>query len=182
MNGPFYEPGVFVANIVQQGLTKASTGNTQFILRFKIVGKPDPADSNALIPAAEYERTIYMTITEKTAERVVENLHHLGYRAESFGPLDPSHPSHQSFVGQQIEVYCKHEPDQSGNMREKWQLNRLPTAIEIKPLEAREVRQLDMLFGKALKGGAAPVTRQTYNQPSVSVIDNTEITDDDIPF
>lgn len=178
---PFYEPGVYVADIVQQGLTKAGTGNTQFVLRFKILGKPDPADSSSLIPAAEFERTIYMTITEKTAERIVENLHQLGYRADSFGPLDPSHAGHQSFVGQQIEVYCKHEADQSGNPREAWQLNRQSAAIEIKPLEPKEVRQLDMLFGKALKGGPRQIQTRTPTQAAV-LDDNTFITDDDIPF
>lgn len=187
MSKPYYEPGAYIGEIVQQGLTKASTGNTQFVLRFKVVGKPDPHDAENLIPCAEYERTIYMTITDKTAEFVVNNLHALGYRAESFGPLDPSHPNHQSFSGQQIEVYCQHEQGQSGDMREKWGISRKPAAIEIKPLEAKEVRQLDMLFGKALKAGAPAATRQqqryvpTTEQTAV-LSDGTEITDDDIPF
>jgi hypothetical protein len=186
-NGPFYEPGVYVAKVVQQGLTKASTGNTQFILRFRVEGKPDPVDPESMQAVAEFERTIWMTITEKTVERIVGDLRNLGYRAESFGPLDPSHPSHESFVGNQIEVYCKHEADQSGNQRERWQLNRAAAAIEIKPLEAKEVRQLDMMFGRALKGtpSAKPTSTRTptrqYDTVSVAS-DGTEITDDDIPF
>lgn len=185
MGKPFYEPGAFIGEVVQQGLTKASTGNTQFVLRFKVVGKPDPNDPDTLIQCAEYERTIYMTITDKTATFVVDNLHMLGYRAESFGPLDPSHANHQSFVGQQIEVYCQHEQGQSGDMREKWQLSRKPQAIEIKPLEAKEVRQLDMLFGKALKAGTPSTPKQTQAKSlsyTAVLSDGTEITDDDIPF
>ena len=41
-NGPYYEPGVYIGEIIQQGLTKVeSSGNTQFVLRFKVIGKPD---------------------------------------------------------------------------------------------------------------------------------------------
>ena len=139
-------------------------------------------------PVAEFERTIYMVITEKTAQFIVENLHKLGYRAESFGPLDPSHAAHQSFVGQQFDAYCKHEPDQSGNIRERWQISRGSATVEIKPLEAKDVRKLDMLFGKTLKAGSPSAPRQTQaktTQPASQeavLSDGTYIDDSDIPF
>lgn len=172
----FYPVGVYVAEVTAQALSKASTGTTQFVLRFKVLGTP--SDDGAFVPDAhQYERTIYMAITEKTIPYVTEALEKLGYGAGSFGPLDPSHANHESFVGNQIDVYCKHEADQSGDNRERWQLSRGASTLKVVPLEAKEVRELDALFGKALK--AKP---KSTPQPAVAVMDNQEITDDDIPF
>ena len=176
MNGPFYQPGVYVGEVTAQALSKASTGTNQFVLRFKVLGTP--SDDGSFFPDAQkYERTIYMALTEKTMPFVAEALERLGYGAGSFGPLDPSHPNHESFVGNQIDVYCKHQSDQSGEMRERWQLNHGATGIKVVPLEANEVRKLDALFGKALK--AKP---KSPPQPGGAVRDAITITDDEIPF
>lgn len=172
-NAPFYPVGVYIGEITAQALSKASTGTTQFVLRFKVLGVPTEDDS--FIPDQhKYERTIYMSITEKTIPYVTEALEKLGYGAGSFGPLDPSHPNHESFVGNQIDLYCKHEADQSGDMREKWQISRGASGIKVVPLEPKEIRELDALFGKSLKP-------KSVNKP-VLVEDSTVITDDDIPF
>lgn len=174
VNAPFYAAGVYVGEVTAQALSKASTGTIQFVLRFKVLGVP--TDDGSFFPDAhKYERTIYMAITEKTIPYVSEALEKLGYGAGSFGPLDPSHPNHESFVGNQIDVYCKHETDKSGEMREKWQISRGASALTVVPLEPKEVRELDALFGKSLKG------KSIVNKP-VPIQESTVITDDDIPF
>lgn len=175
-NGPFYQSGVYVAEITAQALSKASTGTTQFVLRFKVLGTPSE-DGSFFPDAHKYERTIYMAITEKTIPYVTETLEALGYGAGGFGPLDPSHSNHESFVGNQIDVYCKHEPDKNGDLRERWQVSRPNAGIKVIPLEAKEVRELDALFGKSLKGKT-----KSSPQPAVAVMDSMVITDDDIPF
>src|SRR6185437_9148989 len=105
--------------------------------------------------ATQYERTIYMVITEKTIPYVAEKLDRLGYVGKGFGPLDPSSAQHQSFARNQIEVTCRHETNQNGEMRETWDLTRGASELHLDPLSSKDVRDLDALFGKSLKGSAA---------------------------
>lgn len=172
--GPFYTPGSYIAEAVSQGFSKSRKGNQQFVLRFKVLGTPD---GDSIMPVAqEYERTCWMPITEKTAERVADALRQIGYTGKSFGPLDPNHPQHFSFTGNQIEVYCQHETDLNGILREKWQISTNAPALKVEPLSPKDIRELDSLFGKELAKGA------TATAPARSAPTSTVITDDDIPF
>lgn len=182
MNGPHYQAGNYLGEITQQGLSKAKTGNTQFVVRVKVLGCPTGDGQYAPDPF-QYERTIFLTITQNTIDFVSETLEYLGYDRQGFGPLDPSHPQHQSFIGKQVDLYCTHENDQSGNPREKWRISRNggSKALELTPLNQKELRELDALFGRNLRSGsskAAP-TPTTNRQTSPAT---PEITDDDIPF
>ena len=192
---PFYEIGAYVGEVVAQALGKTSTGKPQFVLRFRVLGRPDPKDPHNYIPVQENERTMYRVITEKTTEYLLEDLEVLSYQRTSFGPLDPSHPQHQSFVGQQVEMYCKHENDQNGDLREKWQLSRGASGLKVDPLDQKGVRELDALFGKALKAKVAtvlpkptPIAKQQREASSRPSDDNgpapfaPEIDESDVPF
>ena len=175
--GPFYDQGIHVGEVLQQGLTKASTGTFQFVLTIKVLGVADPRDTTSYTPHRnQFQRSIYMAITEKTIEFVVPSLEVLGYEGTSFAALDPSHPDHQSFVGKTFDFLCMHEADQDGNQRERWSVARTAKLPELQPLESREMRQLDALFGKALSA---------KKKPPVSVPGDANelgVTDDDIPF
>ena len=176
--GPYYDEGIHVGQVLQQGLTKATTGTFQFVLTIKVLGVADPHDSTTYVPhRTQFQRSIYMAITEKTIEFVVPTLETLGYEGSTFGALDPSHPEYQSFVDKTFDFMCLHEKDQEGNLREKWSVARRAKLPELKPLESREMRQLDALFGRALASKG--------KKPPVSVpgdANETGITDDDIPF
>jgi len=174
-NGPFYSIGAYVVEVISQAIGKASTGTPQFILRFKVLGVPVAGSEDYTPAQQQYERTLYMALTERTAPYVKENLATLGYRGGGISTLDPASPIHDSFVGNLVDMYCKHEPDQSGNMREKWQISR-GGGIKADPLDQREMRQLDAIFGK---GAAKPLAQPMR---SASVDAGTEITDEDIPF
>lgn len=177
-NAPFYAPGNYIAEVTAQALGKAGTGTPQFVLRFRVLGKPDPKDETNYIPVQENERTMFRSITEKTIQYVTEDLEQLGYPANGFGPLDPNHPNHHSFVGQQIDVYCKHEKDQQGDLRERWQLSRGPGALKVEPLDNKGVRELDALFGKSLQA-SLPKTKPA---PRAATASASGITDEDVPF
>lgn len=176
-SGPYYNPGNYVGEVIEQALTKAKTGTPQFVLKVKILGHPGDGEHYQPIPD-QFERTIWMALTEKTVPFVSDALAQLGYKHGSMGPLDPSHPSHQSFTGQQVELYCSWGNDQNGNSRENWRISTRMGGMKITPLESKEVRELDALFGKAIKpaanGEAVARTKPTY--------DETVITDEDIPF
>lgn len=184
-NGPFYESGKYIGKVIQQGFTKAKTGTTQFVLRVKVLGYPNE-DGSYTPDAHQYERTIYMPITDKTIDFVAQTLEYLGYNRPGFGPLDPSHPQHQSFVDNQVDLYCAHEADQNGEQRERWRIDRgMGSGAKLDPLSPKEVRELDALFGKAIRpaGTSAPSTPSpAKSNPNDFVLAGTEITDDDIPF
>lgn len=178
---PFYQPGPYVGEIISQALGKTKNGHSQFALRFKVLGIPE--EDGYRTAQQQYERTIYWVITEKTIQYVAEKLNRLGYTGKGFGPLDPSHPNHQSFTGLQFDAYCQHQPDQNGELREKWDLSRGASELKIDPLSSKEVRDLDALFGKSLSanGPAPKPAAKTQPQP-IPLNDGTVITDDDIPF
>lgn len=176
-SGPYYNPGNYIGEVVQQALTKASTGTPQFALRVKILGTPGDGESYEPI-RDQYERTIWMALTPKTIPFVTDALEHLGYKHSSMGPLDPAHPQHQSFTGQQVELYCSWENDQQGNSREKWRISTRIAGMKITPLESKEIRELDALFGKSIRPAASS---EPAAKPQTTS-DATMITDEDIPF
>lgn len=185
MSAPYYQPGRYVCKITSQQLGESRTGNPQFVLRFKVLGVPDPEDRSALIPDRnQYERTMYRSITDKSIPYFMEDLQMLGFTGTSFKLLDQHNAGFQDFRGNEIEMICTHENDLNGQLREKWSIakdNRVSTAAEVKPLESKKVRELDALFGKHLKGqtangGPKPVpVGAAKNQ-------NQEPSEDDVPF
>lgn len=155
-----YDEGLYQGKVVRHGLSKASTGTPQFYLTVKVMASPG------------YERTIYRPITDKTMPFLVEMLDQLEFKGSALSQLNPSHSHHVSLVGRTIELWCKHEADQNGVKRERWNLSqqRSTTHTDIQPITAADAKALDSLFkqAKALKG------RQ--------IDDGTYITDKDIPF
>lgn len=179
-NGPFYDEGLHVAEIVSHGLTKASTGNKQFVMRVKILGIPE---GDTYLPHRyQYERSIFWTITENTMAFVVEKLQTLQFQGTQFSQLDPSHPKHISMKGQQVDLWCKHETGQDGVLREKWDVSKGSGGVTrpLEQLSAKETRELDALFGKALLGGK-PVARVAAAKVT-TMEEELGITDEDVPF
>ena len=186
MSAPFYDVGRYACKVVDQGLGKTGTGKPQFALQFQVLGLVDPADPKTYIPAAaQYNRTYYRTITEKTVPYFIEDLNALGFHGDSFRDLDPKTEGYHDFRGMDIDMWCKHETTQDGSgQRESWGVARQGGSLEVKPLEAKEVRDLDNLFGKHLKGmrsgpvsiSNAPASREA---PANSAID---VDDSDCPF
>ena len=174
-----HETGVYVCRILEQGLSEATTGTPQFWLRFEVLGKPDPANpDNYLAASVKRERTMFRAITEKTIDMLTEDLEQLGFQGTSFRDLQPGTPNHYSFVGQDIDMYCKHET-YNGAPHEKWQLSRPGGGMDLKELEPTKLRQLDALFGKALKGIAKPAGAAAA-RPASNGTAAAAVSDDDI--
>lgn len=183
-NGPFYAVGRYACKVVDQALGETSKGNPQFVLRFQVLGLVDPADpSKYILAGQQYERTHYRAITDKTIQYFLEDLKLLGFKGESFKALDPNNDGFHDFRGMDIDMWCGHENDQDGKPREKWGVARQGSTFEVKPLEAKKVRDLDNLFGKQLKTlkSSEPIrTAPTNAAPPPQ--DSTEISDDDVPW
>jgi hypothetical protein len=172
-NAPYYNEGLHVGTVLGQGLSEAGTGTAQFLLRVKVLGEVTGDDGSYQPSDRQYERSIYMALTEKTRDFVVDNLKLLGFDGSSMAQLDLSHPKAVSFVGKQVDLWCKHDA-YNGKTSEKWSLA-MPRK-EMESLDAKKMRQLDSLFGKALASKPKSTKPEDENQ------DPTQITDDDIPF
>jgi hypothetical protein len=187
---PFYDIGLYVGECIEQGLQKASTGTPQIVFKVKILGEPD--GQGGYNPCTQqYQRTIYMPLTAGTASFVTEALERIGFRGTSFAALDPSSPAFQDFKGEQFELWCAHK-EYNGDYSEKWSISTGgKSKADVVPLSKQEMRALDNLFGKNLKGKAAqPASGKTLvdharEVPPADAYTNqhgVEIDDSDVPF
>jgi len=169
--GPYYAPGRYWGKIVDHSLEKTKTGKPQIIVRFAVIGAVDPAnpEGNLISTGNPQERTVYRVITEATKPYVEADLERLGFDGDRLSQLCLTNPDHVDLRGRELAFFCQHEADQNGTMRERWSLA-FDKKREIRPLEAKELRQLDAMFGKALKKTPVPTTRQTppKQQPQLS--------------
>ena len=169
--GPYYAPGRYWGKIVDHSLEKTKTGKPQIIVRFAVIGAVDPAnpEGNLISTGNPQERTVYRVITEATKPYVEADLERLGFDGDRLSQLCLTNPDHVDLRGRELAFFCQHEADQNDTMRERWSLA-FDKKREIRPLEAKELRQLDAMFGKALKKTPVPTTRQTppKQQPQLS--------------
>jgi hypothetical protein len=180
-NAPFYDVGLYQGRVLQQGIGKSGTGTPQFVLKIKVLG-PVEGDGTFTPSRQQYERTIYMSLTEKTLPFTVETLGILGFTGDKISQLDPSNPNHQSFVGKDFDFWCSHEDRYEGEgQRERWQVSKGSQALELKPLNTKGARQLDSLFGKALAANKSKVKAVAPKDEDQN-IHGVEIDDADIPF
>lgn len=171
---PQFNPGVYIAQVTVQRLSKPKTkadgsaGNPQFVLSFIPLGRYADDGSGELEQCLNYERSAFRAITDKTVAYLMEDLEYLGIAEQitSFGQLDQDHPQCVSVIGAEIQVVCKHELYQ-GTMVERWSLNRAGGGLNIEPATRDDVRTLDAMFGSALKAKKpAPASRPAQARPA----------------
>lgn len=145
---PFYDIGLHVGEVLSQDISTTTGGNKQLILRVKILGIPQ---GDSYVPhKQQYERTIYWVVTPNTVDFLREKLAKLDFKGNA-SQWHPDHPEHINLVGNQVDLWCKHEQRLDGNgWTEKWDLsNGGGNARVSEPLSGAEARKLDMMFGKA---------------------------------
>ena len=199
-NGPFYEPGRYWGRVTRQKLGKTRNGNPQLVLTFLVVGKVNPAepDGDLLGVPEQYERSLYRVITDNTLDYVIQDLDTLGFVGDSYSQFDEEDLNCCSLFDKEYAFYCSHKPREvkdeatgtyvpTGELREEWSLARETTGVNVEPLDKKEARQLDAMFGKALKqlGGKKPTAEKPPPQESAPRVhrDPAEAPpDDEIPF
>ena len=177
----FYEAGVYSCQVTGQAMGKSSTGNAQFILRFKVLSAADGR------PIKSYERSYYRSITEKTIDYFINDLKALGFTGSSFRLLDPTAEGYENFTGMKLEMNCEHEA-RDNDTKERWGFARRTGTGAVAaqaPHDSGTMRKLDNLFGKHLR----PLARSAAaaSPPARSAAPNADadpivITDDDVPF
>jgi hypothetical protein len=168
---PYYDPGPHRVRITTQGFNQASTGTVQFWLRFIVLEQLEPFADNL----EKFSRTMYLPITARTADRVMEDLHSLGFRGNAFEGVDPRQRGHFSFVDKEVELTCSHEHDQNNQPTERWLLRGVG-----RPVDDDKVSGLNQLLSKPK---IVPKKSKTANGSSVSApaISSDYISDDDLP-
>lgn len=167
--GPYYDPGRYWGKVTNQQLGQTSTGKPQIVISFTVLGKVNPADPEGeLLPCgANYERSVFRVITDKTAEWASQDLAKLGFTGERFSDVNLSSTTACDMRGNEAAFYCVHD-EHEGKVREKWQVASDGGGLEVKPLDAKESRQLDAMFGKFLKkNGKSAATPATKKAPLV---------------
>lgn len=181
----YYDVGLYLGQVTAQAMGETKNGNTQFVLTFNVLGKIDQTEPDKLIQCKQGQRSVFMVFTEKTIEFLVEQLQSIGFHKPSFSFLDPSRPDHQSFIGQEIEVWCAHK-EYEGNPREQWSISNGGGGLNLKPAQPASIRKLDAMFGAKLKGAASESTKASKAKQAAPVT-NTEAVEaaaggEDIPF
>ena len=203
MAGIEFESGRYWCRVEEQFLGESSNGNPQFILKFGVVGKINPADQQGeLLECPRGKgRSIYKAITKATIDWFKRDLKYLceqgklSTKFRGFEYLDPNQPGYTDFTNTEFEAYCDHETYQ-GKTREKW--NIASGGADVKPIEEKNLRKLNAMFGKELAsiGGVeapAPVAEPTpatsrgrqQKQPETVppyLNEKEAVPPDDIPF
>lgn len=149
-----FAPGRYWGKVINQQLGKTSTDKPQIVISFAVLGKVDPADpEGALLPCPAGDRTVFRVITDKTAEWAAQDLEKLGFTGARFSDVDLNSSAACDMRGNEAAFSCIHSeyPEGSGDLREKWSVASDGGSFEATPLEPKEARQLDAMFGKYLK-------------------------------
>lgn len=171
-----YEKGRYRCEVVSQCLTESSKGSPCVEIKFNVMARE--IGPNSVSPVNQNIRTWWGYLTEKAIDRTIKDLQTIGIRVDSFSEINDSR---SSIIGNEIAMYCGHEVDQNSNPKEKWGV--AFTFTESAPLPLDKSRQLDALYGAALKKAkkeSAPVAKREP-QAAVAVM-NDGISDDDVPF
>jgi hypothetical protein len=162
----FYEPGCYKVRVMSQMFAEASTGNLMFVLKFNVLECKEPFNDN--LP--QYERKAFFTVTDKTYLRVIEeDLRAIGFKGRTLQQLHPNTPGFHDFSGKELEMYCTHDKDQAGELRERW----LTRSDGLRPLTGMaKLDRLDAKFGRKVND----------RESAPAVAEPAGITDDDVPF
>lgn len=188
---PQHDEGKYVVEIIDQGMGVTTNGNVQFVLKFKVLGKVDPANPNNYFKnEVQSERAMYRVINENTIDFALDELRVLGFEGSSFSQLDPKDSKHVSFVGHQVDMQCQHKADLNNQPKEEWSVFRGGGVLIRQEASPEQLRQLDYLFSKRLKelrpekAAPAPAAKSTAaparGARPMPVAQG--VTDDDVPF
>lgn len=170
---PHYEKGRYKATVTAQGFSESKEKKTPF---FFLEVAPFEALGANVLPDKIYRREIKRYVTDKTINRLIEDLRGIGWNGTKLSDLDPNNPNHHSFIDQEIEVDCEHDGEY-----DRFDLAYEPShQVESTPGIASK---LDKLYGKALVA-AAPAKKAPPKaaQPKAAETVPADDADDEIPF
>ncbi len=154
-----YQKGSYRARIIDVALDESKNGFPQVIVRGTLICGLDAGRNE--FDCEQYDRTVYLTVTDKTTEYILKKLRNAGWKSDRFEQIN-------ELVGLDAVFVCDHEKQTegkyAGQMGEKWDLELPRKASE--PLENKPAvaKKMNALFGKMLKEGAAPKSAPAAEQ------------------
>lgn len=143
----FYEKGLYLGVVQNQYMGKSKDKGTPFFA-LEVIIEARIFPGNDVQSVDRNQRTIYMYLTDATIEFVTDQLVHIGYNNSSLAFLDPQKPGFHDFKGKEIELWCGQET-YNNDTKEKWSISMPREAPP--PLDPKDIRSLDALFGKAMR-------------------------------
>lgn len=168
--------GEYPGEVIAQDLIAAGTGTPQAVFKVRL---DNQQDSNGY----PVDRTVFCPITDKTIERFADDLvRQFGKCPAKPSELDPTSPSHMSYLGCHCMLWCSHETYE-GTTREKWKFSN-PDAAGGKKLPDDDLMKLDALFGAAFAGKAKKTKPLNGGSPPPVKAERpaAATADDEIPF
>lgn len=143
-----FETGSYQARVTRWQLTKAKNEKKtpQLAISFTPLGRIDPDNpQGSLLECPDTERTVFRSITEKTAKRLLADLKDtFEYPYDTFSSLDPENPEGFDLHDREFVATLAYEAF-DGQDREKWNFGSGGYTGE--PLTTAEIRRLDTLYG-----------------------------------
>lgn len=163
--------GKYRIRLKEHVMSESKNGNPQIAIQFDVIGVYGP--NGEYSQHAPFERTMFLTITDKTVDWIMETLRAIGFMGKSFTELDTQQPNHHSFAGVEVDAWCKHD-EYDGKTREKWNISRGAGASLPKPSDRSSLRKLDALYGSYLQKPIAV--------PPPPLPTSIELENDNVPF
>lgn len=141
------DKGTYRAVPVDAALGKTGTGNEQIVVMFEL------ADQSG--------RRIgwYGYFTDKTFDRTVESLRHLGWTGDNLADFTAGLPAD---ANQEVEIVIDHEPDQEGNDRARVRWINSGRGVAVKDrLDEDQARA----FGAQMRGRIAAMQGRRPSPP-----------------
>ena len=148
--------GLYHGQIFEQALQPASTGTPQIVLKCRILTKELNGELTSV--PDNVERTIWMSLTEKTKGFVSQDLASVGFHGKP-SQISPDSPNYIDLSGNDIRLWCKQEAGMDGQMRERWSISRPREAVA--PLDISQATELDAMFGDAFDAASAEASSPT---------------------
>lgn len=143
----YYKTGLHVGECIGQfmGQSESEKQTPYFALKFKIVAR---VENEKECPVEAGERTVYLYLSEAALEMTIDAVTYLGFDKDSVRFLNPDTQNFYNFAGKVADLWCKIE-EYKGQSKEKWSIS-LPRKPAT-PIDDKDMRRLDDLFGKAIK-------------------------------
>lgn len=150
----FYSKGLYAGECIEQFMGQSDSGKkTPYLgLRFKILAR---IENEQEVACADGERTVYLYLSDAAMEIAIEAITHLGYDKDSLKFLNPNQPGFYNFAGKVCDLWCGIEEYQ-GKTKEKWSISTPRERKAVTPVDDKELRRLDSLFGKAIRAKRGP--------------------------
>jgi hypothetical protein len=115
-----FDQGRYRVRITDQCFTESTQkGTLGLVLAFRVLSNLSQPDA----PVKQFQRDTTLWITDKTAKRVLDDLHGLGYLGTTLSGVHPATEGFHDFRDLEIEMTCKHEPNERGEVYEQWNLD-----------------------------------------------------------